>query len=243
MWGAMKRGPVVYARTGEPRALVRPGLFEFVVMTLLCTVAMMTLYAGLDGRNAKLLAEGAPLLVPKTALDDRLGFWPWLVVPYYSYFPLLFFFAVVTGRDRRLMYEGVVGYLVTAAASFVTFLFVPSRMIQPDISSCTSSFCGMLDAMYRLDNGFNILPSLHVAYSTLVWLFFHRYLSELKWPVGILVFLISLSTVMLKRHYVVDVPAGVLLAAVVFRIALVLGPRLADATRSIGPKGTPTHAR
>src|SRR5205085_4886332 len=128
------------------------------------------------------------------------------VVPYYTYFPLLFFFSVVTARDRRLMYEGVVGYLTTAAIAFVTFLLVPSRMIQPDISSCTSTLCRMLESMYRLDDGFNIIPSLHVAYSTLVWMFFRRYMPELTWHVGIVVFLIALSTLLLKRHYFVDVP-------------------------------------
>lgn len=243
-WAAMRRGPIVHDRRGRERALVWPGVFEFVFWLVICTITMLVLYSGLDPRNAKLLSEGGFVLVPRTALDDALSFWPWLVVPYYSYFPLLLFFSVLTIRDRRLTYEGVVGYLSIAAVAFLTFFFVPSRMLQPDISSCaaTSTLCGMLDSMYRLDNGFNILPSLHVAYSTLVWLFFRRYMPELRWYVGTLVFLIALATVLLKRHYFVDIPAGVALATLVFHAARALGPRLADATRPMGPKNTRRHS-
>lgn len=241
-WAAMRRGPIVRDRHGHERRLVWPGLFEFVFWLVICTITMLVLYSGLDTRNAKLLAEGGFILVPRTALDDALSFWPWLVVPYYSYFALLLFFSVLTIRDRRLTYEGVVGYLTIAAIAFITFFFVPSRMLQPDISSCPSTLCRMLAAMYRLDDGFNILPSLHVAYSTLVWLFFRRYMPELRWYVGMLVFLIALATVLLKRHYFVDIPAGIVLATVVFHAARVLGPRLADATRPMGPRNTMRHA-
>lgn len=238
----MRRGPIVLDRHGVRRALVRPGAFEFVFWLVICTITMLVLYSGLDQRNAKLLAEGGRILVPSTSLDDALTLWPWLVVPYYAYFPLLLSFSIITIRDRRLTYEGVVGYLTIAAVSFLTFFFVPSRMIQPDISRCSTTLCGMLDAMYVLDKGFNILPSLHVAYSTFVWLYFRHYLPELRWYVGALVFLIVLATVLLKRHYLVDIPAGIGLATVVFHAARVLGPRLADATRPMGPKDTMRHA-
>lgn len=226
-WDALFRGPIVRDEQGSPRALVRPSVIEFVGALVITSAAMIVLYTGLDGRNKTMLASGAQFFSPRTWLDDGIALVPISVVVYYSYFPLLFFFSVLTIRDRRIMYEGVVGYLGTAVIGFAFFWLLPSRMLQPDLSACATTACRSLDAMYRLDDGFNIFPSLHVGYSTLVWLFFRRYMPELSRYVGALVFGIVLSTLLCKRHYFVDLPIAVAMACVVYPLALRVGPRLA----------------
>ena len=223
----MLRGPIVHDERGRPRALSKPGVLELGIALVLTAGVMIALYSALGGRNAKLIANGAHLFSPRLALDDRVALVPITIVAYYSYFPLLFFFSVVTGRDRRLMYEGVIGYVGIAIVGFLFFWLLPSRMVQPDLSSCTSASCRALEAMYRLDDGFNIFPSMHVAYSTLVWLFFRRYLRELAGVVGAWVAAIMLSTLLCKRHYIVDIPAAVALAVVMYLVAQRYGGRLA----------------
>ncbi len=235
MWAAIRRGPIVHDEEGNPRALVRPRAIEFALALVVTAAAMIVLYSGLDGRNAAMLARGEAFFSPKTQLDDAVGFVPIFTVAYYSYFVLLFFFSVITIRDRRLMYEGVVGYFGCAVIGFAFFWLVPSRMLQPDISWCTSTSCRALDAMYQLDNGFNIFPSMHVGYSTLVWLFYRRYMPELATPVGFVVLAIGVSTMTCKRHYFVDIPTAVAMAVVVFYASRSLGPRLAKALRFLGP--------
>lgn len=79
---------------------------------------------------------------PVVQTGDAVGFVPIFTVAYYSYFVLLFLFSIITIRDRRLMYEGVVGYFGCAVVGFAFFWLVPSRMIQPDISWCTSRAFG-----------------------------------------------------------------------------------------------------
>ncbi len=133
------------------------------------------------------------------------------------------------------MYEGVIGYVGTAVVGFLFFLLLPSRMVQPDLSTCTTVACRSLDAMYRLDNGYSIFPSMHVGYATLVWLFFRKYMPELALAVGALVLAIVLSTLLCKRHYIVDLPAAVVMAVVVFRVSQRFGPRLARAMGFAGP--------
>ncbi len=229
MWAAVVRGPVVTDEHGVRRALTRPAAFEFVTALVVTAGAMIVLYTGLDGRNKAMLASGAPFFSPSTSLDDTVSLVPVTVVAYYSYFPLLFFFSILTIRDRRIMYEGVVGYLGTAMIGFLFFWLVPSRMVQPDLAACTTTACRSLDAMYRLDDGFNIFPSMHVGYSTLVWLFFRRYMPELARPVGAVVFAIVVSTLLCKRHYFVDIPLAVAMACVVYPVSCRVGPRLARA--------------
>jgi hypothetical protein len=235
MWQAMVRGPIVHDVSGHRRALTSPGGLEFVIALILTAAAMIALYGGLDGRNARLLAGGGSFFSPRLSFDDDIALVPIFVVAYYSYFPLLFFFSVITGRDRRLMYEGVIGYVGIAIIGFLFFWLLPSRMVQPDISACTTGSCRSLEAMYRLDNGFNIFPSMHVGYSTLVWLFFRRYMPELSRAVGGLVLAIVLSTLLCKRHYIVDIPAALVMAVVVFVVSQRYGAGLARLVRFAGP--------
>jgi hypothetical protein len=235
MWAAMARGPIVCDEGGRPRALQAPRAIEFTIALVLTAAAMMALYAGLDHRNDRLLASGASFFSPKTSLDDDIALVPITVIAYYSYFPLLFFFAVITGRDRRLMYEGVIGYVGIAIVGFLFFWLLPSRMMQPDISACTTAPCRSLALMYRLDNGYNIFPSMHVGYSTLVWLFFRRYMRELARAVGAVVLAIILSTLLCKRHYVVDIPAAVVMAVLVFALSRRYGQWLSRRMGFLGP--------
>jgi hypothetical protein len=235
MWRAMVRGPIVHDERGRRRELSGPGGMEFLIALVLTAAAMIALYAGLDGRNARLLASGASFFSPRLSFDDDIAIVPVFVVAYYSYFPLLFFFAVITGRDRRLMYEGVIGYVGIAILGFLFFWVLPSRMVQPDISACATASCRSLAAMYRLDNGFNIFPSMHVGYSTLVWLFFRRYMPELSRAVGAVVLAIAASTLLCKRHYIVDIPAAVVLAVVVFALSQRYGVTLARLMSFAGP--------
>ena len=231
----MVRGPIVHDESGRRRALTSPRGTEFSIALILTAAAMIALYKGLDGRNERLLASGASFFSPRISLDDDIALVPVFVIAYYSYFPLLFFFSVITGRDRRLMYEGVIGYVGIAIIGFLFFWLLPSRMVQPDLSGCTTASCRSLAAMYRVDNGFNIFPSMHVGYSTLVWLFFRRYMPEVARAVGALVLAIVLSTLLCKRHYIVDIPAAVVMALVVFAAAQRYGGRLARTMRFLGP--------
>jgi membrane-associated phospholipid phosphatase len=227
MWEAMVRGPIVHDESGRRRALSRPRATEFAIALILTAAAMIALYKGLDARNDGLFASGASFFSPRISLDDDIALVPSFVIVYYSYFPLLFFFSAITVRDRRLMYEGVIGYVGIAIIGFLFFWVLPSRMVQPDLSACTTASCRSLAAMYRVDNGFNIFPSMHVGYSTLVWLFFRRYMPELARMVGVLVLAIVLSTLLCKRHYIVDIPAAVVMALIVFAASQRYGDRLA----------------
>lgn len=232
---ALRRGPLVFDARGRPRPLAPPSKGEFLLMLASCTAVMMALYVGLGDRNAALLREGAPLFVPRTAIDDAISLVPAFVIPYYSYFPLLFFLSVIAIRDRRVLYESVVGYLTAAAIGFLTFWLLPSRMLEPDLSACPTLACRLITVMQGTDQGFNIFPSLHVTYSTLVWLFYRRYMPEVGRPLGVLVYAIALSTLFCKRHYLVDIPAAVAVAVGTFHVAVAAGPRLAMALRRLGP--------
>jgi membrane-associated phospholipid phosphatase len=204
-----------------------PGVFEFLLMTILCSTAIVCFYFGLDDRNHALLAQGFPFFAPKTRFDDALPLVPEMIWAYYLFYPSFFAVAAITLANRRGMYEAVVTYVTTAAAAFLIFLLLPSRMEQPDVATCLSLSCRLLNHMYGLDDGFNIFPSLHVAFPVAVWFMFRTYSPKLVAPFGVVVVLIMASTVLLKRHYLWDMPTGALLGYGTFRVGQSVGGALA----------------
>lgn len=206
--------------------LLPPSVPEFLLLTAICVVAIAGSYAGLDARDLRLAAQHHSFFAPALALDARVPFAPWMVVFYLSYFPAFFAPMLVTTADRRVALEGTVGYVAVAALSLAIFWALPSRMDQPDLSGCHSWACATLRVFYEADHGFRIFPSLHVAYPTLVWLYFRRYLPAMRWPFGALVLGIWASTVTLKRHYLLDIPAGVLTALAGYGLSRFVAPRL-----------------
>ena len=74
-------------------------------------------------------------------------------------------------------------------------------------------------------------PSSHVAASTIPWWYTWRYYPRHRWWMTTIFVLLCMSTVYCRYHYVVDVIAGLLLAA----IMLVFGHLLGDKAR--GPLG------
>lgn len=189
-----------------------PKLRESLLVTVISVAAMVGLYSGLDARNTRLLAAGETLFTPLTPLDAAIP----LVVPfvwiYYAYFPLTLSLHVVTRARREWLYEALSGYLLLAVTGFCFFALVPSQMPQPSLAACASADCRALDLMYRSDDGFHAFPSMHVAYSVYVALFFRDHAPKKAWLPTLLALGIAASTLLCKRHFVVDVPVGALLA-------------------------------
>lgn len=63
------------------------------------------------------------------------------------------------------------------------------------------------------------VPSSHVAIALVTVYFSFRYLRAIRWPHLVVVLLLCLSTVYCRYHYAVDVPAGVLAAALLLPVA------------------------
>ncbi len=205
-----------------------PGVFEFALLTMLCATAIVCFYFGLDARNHAMAADGYRFFAPDSRLDAALPLVPEMIWAYYLFYPAFFTVAAITLADRCGMYEAVVTYVTCAAVGFLIFLFLPSRMEQPDVlATCQTLSCRLLDHMYRIDDGFNIFPSLHVAFPTAVWFMFRKYSPMLVIPFGIVALLIMASTVLLKRHYLADVPTGAMLGYACYRVGQSVGPALA----------------
>lgn len=235
--GAWDRGALIRTHYGSVEP---PSPAEFLLNTLLCGLIIVPTYFGFSGRNDALLAEGRRLWLPLTSWDAEVPLVPAFVFAYCLFYPAFFVIAVATTADRRVMYEGVIGLAVTAAIGAFFFFALPSQMSQPSLIGCTSTSCALLNFFYEADRGHHIFPSLHVAYPVCIWLLLRRTMPGwISHPFLIVAAAIALSTVLLKRHALVDVPAGVLTGFLGHRVGMLGGRRAATWVRRRTGRETP----
>jgi membrane-associated phospholipid phosphatase len=175
-------------------------------------LAYFALYLAINrysaGRQAAVLflpGEALLPLVPQAALIYAVGF----VLPA--------IFAWYVSNAVRFL-RALLAFGIAATVAFLTFLVFPvcfERSTNPDGAT------GWLRLAY-LDDPCNCFPSLHV---TICWLVYFACRSAIRRPKVLLtaVWAISLSTILVKQHYVVDVGAGILLAFAAWRVSELLG--------------------
>lgn len=171
--------------------------------------------------------------LPETALDQRIPFAPGAVYVYALAYTAVFFPAFVVGCPR-LFRRTALAYAVAIALALVVYALAPVSAVDlradpADVGA--GGFAGWgVRVLYALDPPTNVLPSLHVA---LVWL--AVWSAWKAWPaVGIgaaaAALAITASTTLVKQHFVLDLGAGAVLAALV--AALLLRGRYPAAQRS-----------
>lgn len=176
-------------------------------------------FAALAAWNDHLHAGGTRFLSLATSVDAWIPLRPAWVWPYLSYYLLcLTPLRLIDRWDTTVRI--LRAFALQFGVAFLCFLAFPIRMEQPGIVGDSLSATA-LRWVYSIDHGYNIFPSLHVANACMVALAFHRFRRG-PWvlPIAVWAGLVSLSTVVVKQHYAVDVVAGVLLGVIADRVAL-----------------------
>lgn len=155
-------------------------------------------------------------------LDDLIPFCEWFVIPYVVWFPFVGGMAAfLLLRDppayRRMMRFIILTY---SAALLIFFLFPTCQQLRPVLFLRGNPLIRMTAAIYANDTNTNVCPSIHVIGSFAVYFAARdsRMLSKppIRLTVFILTVLISISTVFLKQHSVLDVLAGLLVCAAAY---------------------------
>jgi fatty acid desaturase/membrane-associated phospholipid phosphatase len=149
-------------------------------------------------------------VVPPSALDRALPFLPFTAWIYISLYvqvtlPLLF------SRDAARLRQMIFGFAWISAVSHLLFLFWPTAI--PVFNSTASSF--PLRLVQAADTYGNALPSLHASLAIYCALCSAAVLTSqrLRASLWLWTILILASTLLTKRHQLIDVVAGVSLGA------------------------------
>jgi len=167
------------------------------------------------------LSKGTDFWKPSHPWDARIPFRPGWIWIYLSYFPICFLpitFKEIW-KDIGLFRRTALGFIIQFAAALTIFWIAPSQMERPDFQPNGLSEQA-LDWFYKIDAGFNVFPSLHVAnVAYIACLARHFRKKVLSMGVFIMCVLISMSTLFVKQHYLFDLPAGFLIGCLGYAIA------------------------
>lgn len=160
-----------------------------------------------------------------TALDRAIPFSPdWIWIYMFTYLaPVL---ALLVVRDDQRVYRALIAVGVASASAYVVFVMYPVKLPRPALGH------GFMDNLVALaqsvDHPANQLPSLHVANA---WILYATVAGERRerWfraSVAALALAITLSTLFVKAHVVLDVVTGAIWGPAAYWVAGQLQERL-----------------
>lgn len=199
-------------RTGRP--LAWPARSEFLEAAALFALLSALFAAVYFGADALATARGTPY---RLYLDAELQIprVPAFIVPYASM--LLLYMMPVLQMDRggiRLLSKRVALAILMSGAVFAA---LPSELGFPQTVP-EGPFAPLYARLFAYDAAHNLVPSLHVATSTLVAMALMRAATR---PLAVLygawLVLIVMSVVLTHRHHLIDIAGGLAVAALALK--------------------------
>jgi membrane-associated phospholipid phosphatase len=178
--------------------------YRVLVLLAVCYAVYLALYLAIDAFSAGRAAHH--LFLPG---EEAIPFLP-AAAPVYalSYFvPLL---AVWKVPDFRRVSRLLVAMGLALGVSFASFLVYPCEFPRPPLHADNPA-AWLLSVQYHLDRPYNVFPSLHVVLTWVVWLACRDTVRHSRLFL-VTVVAISISTVFVKQHYVMDLVYGGALA-------------------------------
>ena len=148
-------------------------------------------------------------------LDDQIPFCEYFLIPYLLWFVFLIGIQIYTllydtESFTKFMKFIMVSYTI---AILIYMLFPNCQELRPMVFERDNLFTKFLEGFYQFDTNTNVCPSIHVIGSAAVVIcgWNCKSLNTPGWRIffGISAFLISISTVFLKQHSVLDILAAI----------------------------------
>jgi hypothetical protein len=148
-------------------------------------------------------------------LDDKIPFCELFVIPYFFWFLFLIGIHVYTLLFDVETFRKLMRYIMlTYTASLVVYILFPNcQQFRPESMPRDNVLTAVVSFLYSFDTNTNVCPSLHVigsmAVQSAAWN--SRHFSTRPWRIAFTVtaVLISISTLFLRQHSVVDLLAAV----------------------------------
>jgi membrane-associated phospholipid phosphatase len=151
-------------------------------------------------------------------IDKLIPFSEWFSIPYLYWFAYIFLVIIYLSLvDYKSYFRLVASIVFGMCVSFLFFIFYPTTVARVDVLE--EGFWGFLMGLiYGNDNPYNCFPSIHVLNAFLATAFLCK--SNRRFFIRsfavISCILISLSTMFVKQHYVLDVVAAFVIGIVLY---------------------------
>jgi membrane-associated phospholipid phosphatase len=177
---------------------------------------------------------------PALPWDRALPVQPGWALVYGSLYLFLIVLPVFVVRQREQIRQAVAAYLLVWITAYVCFLIYPTEAPRPAVVLGKGFVIWGLRHLYTADPPYNCFPSIHVAHSFVSAMACYRVHRRVGIAATLCAFLVALSTLFAKQHYIVDVLAGMLLAGVAYVLFLRARPR--DAIPELDRRLAPVFA-
>lgn len=163
-------------------------------------------------------ASRLPAVDLTTTFDERIPYLPgWIWVYVFTYVaPLL---ALLLVRDDKRVYRALLAVGIASVSAYVVFVMYPVRIPRPILGDSVSDH--MVALSQALDHPANQLPSLHVANAWILYATVAGERSE-RWfraVAAMMALAITMSTLFVKAHVVLDVATGAIWGPVAYWVA------------------------
>ncbi len=186
---------------------------RYVLIMLGCYAVWVGLYY-LTGWVGEVRGE---VFSPALPVDARFPFVPQAMYVYLlAYVVVLGLYAV--RRSAAFLNRAYLAFISMNLVAFVLFALFPSQGPARSFPGADSDV--MLQLMYSVDARWNAFPSLHVANPWLVSLLAlrERRVAPVSVTLLAVALAISVSTLLIRQHYLLDVLGGFALAVLVFSV-------------------------
>ena len=148
-------------------------------------------------------------------LDARIPFRPaWIVIYILAYLQWAVGFIVISRESREHCYRVFMGEIIAKLICMLFFIVLPTRIERPVVEG-SGVFAALTRLIFASDLPGNLFPSIHCLES---WICFRGAIGMKRVPrwyapaMLALSLMVFASTVLVKQHVLVDIPAGVLVA-------------------------------
>jgi len=149
------------------------------------------------------------------AWDDVIPFCEYFLIPYLFWFVFLVGIHIYTLLFDTESFKNLMRFIIISysAAMLIYMIFPNCQELRPIAFERDNFFTRFVAGWYQFDTNTNVCPSIHVIGSVAVMLcaWNSKHFSTTGWRVafGVTALLISISTVFLKQHSVLDVLAAI----------------------------------
>jgi membrane-associated phospholipid phosphatase len=160
----------------------------------------------------------------QTPLDKAIPFMPiWVWVYSFFYYPFIISTLLTLTDFRQFAFTALSYILLLLFQILIAYVYpvrTPPHWRDYDPKNSLSE--KFLSIVHNYDQGGNCFPSMHVGVSMLTTLHISNNITyeNGKFTIGVYLVnaLICASTLFTKQHYIADIPAGIALALVVFKL-------------------------
>jgi membrane-associated phospholipid phosphatase len=201
------------------RGQLRRGIFGESRGVALATLVLLLAWYGMSLVYTP-LNHGPNRIFLRTPLDQAIPVVPVFVIPYISLTPYIAVtMALLLLARVRLFRSAAAAMIIAWLVSYAFYVFLQSYVARPELAG-SDPLTALIRTVYAGDQPYNDFPSLHTSLSTVVAVHWWRVDRRIGIVAGAWTLLIVASTVLIHQHYLADLAAGLILAALASLVGL-----------------------